>query len=306
MSDPIEHQRFAQIAHCLEPHSRLRRLWPLTGGVSAQVTALELERPDGSTHRMVVRRHGEVDRRANPQIAADEFKLLQHLQAANLPAPKPFYLDQSETIFETPYLVIEYIEGAAEFAPTDLTDFIRQFTTTLSSIHGIRRAKADLSFLPDLTEKYGQRFDQGSTAEGVDAAKSRSILAAAWPFPSLNQAVLLHGDFWPGNLLWHNGRLAAVIDWEDALVGDPLADVANSRLELLWAFGQAAMDLFTAEYQLSMADLDFTNLPYWDLWAAWRKPASKVTEWGLDEATVQAMQAGHHGFVTQAFEKLPT
>jgi aminoglycoside phosphotransferase (APT) family kinase protein len=34
-------------------------------------------------------------------------------------------------------------------------------------------------------------------------------------------------------VLWRDGRIVAVIDWEDAQVGDPLADLANTRLELL-------------------------------------------------------------------------
>jgi aminoglycoside phosphotransferase (APT) family kinase protein len=40
--------------------------------------------------------------------------------------------------------------------------------------------------------------------------------------------VLLHGDFWPGNALWRDGALVAILDWEDAAIGDPLADVANA------------------------------------------------------------------------------
>ena len=32
---------------------------------------------------------------------------------------------------------------------------------------------------------------------------------------------LLHGDYWPGNVLWQQGRLAAVLDWEDAALGGP-------------------------------------------------------------------------------------
>ena len=70
-------------------------------------------------------------------------------------------------------------------------------------------------------------------------------MAAAWPLVRRNPAVLLHGDFWPGDVLWQAGRLTAVLDWEDAQVGDPLADVGNTRLEFLWAFGREAMQQFT-------------------------------------------------------------
>jgi aminoglycoside phosphotransferase (APT) family kinase protein len=122
------------------------------------------------------------------------------------------------------------------------------------------------------------------------------------PFPQLNPPVLLHGDYWPGNLLWKNGQLVAVIDWEDAAIGNPLADIANSRLEILWAFGNDAMERFTRLYQ-SMASVNFTHLPYWDLCAALR-PASKIAKWGLDAMTEKTMRERHKWFITQGFEKL--
>ena len=94
-----------------------------------------------------------------------------------------------------------------------------------------------------------------------DEWRIRDTLEAVWPLPQRNSPVLLHGDFWPGNILWKDGQLVGIIDWEDAALGDPLADVANSRLEVLWAFGIDAMQSFTRQYQ-AMTTIDFINLPY--------------------------------------------
>jgi aminoglycoside phosphotransferase (APT) family kinase protein len=102
--------------------------------------------------------------------------------------------------------------------------------------------------------------------------------------------------------LWRGGQLAAVVDWEDAQLGDPLADLANSRLEILWAFGAEAMHSFTSHYR-SMSNIDFTNLPYWDLCAALR-PAFKIADWAGDTTTEKAMRDAHRWFVVQAFEKI--
>ena len=291
---------FNQLAETLEPQSKLLRAWPLNGGVSAQVTALELERPDGQTKKMIVRRHGELDRKQNPHIATDEFMLLQLLQTAEVAAPKPYHLDLSGQIFPTPYLVIEYIEGEPDFAPANLSHLILQLATHLVKIHQVDGSDPNLSFLPKPIKGFGERpvtLDQ-SLNEGL----IRERLESLWPLPQRNKSVLLHGDFWPGNILWQEGRLVAVIDWEDAKVGDPLFDVANSRLEILWAFGAEAMHKFTHHYQ-AMTTVDVTNLPYWDLCAALR-PASKLSEWGLDAATEKRMRVGHKWFITQAFEKL--
>jgi aminoglycoside phosphotransferase (APT) family kinase protein len=103
--------------------------------------------------------------------------------------------------------------------------------------------------------------------------------------------------------VWKEGRLVAVIDWEDAAVGDPLADVANARLELLWALGIEAATEFTGQYESLKPDLDLTDLPYWDLWADLRL-AGRLAEWGLDAVTEKAMRVGHETFVAQAFETL--
>jgi aminoglycoside phosphotransferase (APT) family kinase protein len=253
---------------------------------------------------MIVRQHGEVDLNHNPHIAADEFKLLQLLHSVGLATPTPYHLDQSCEIFSTPYIVIEYIEGKPEFAPSNLPDLILQFATHLSRIHHVDCSKLDLSFLPQQEKIYAEKLRErpAKVDESLDEGHIRDTLEAAWPLPQLNTSVLLHGDFWPGNILWKDGQLVAVIDWEDATLGDPLADVANSRLEILWAFGIDAMQSFTHQYQ-SMTIFDFTLLPYWDLCAALR-PAFKIAEWAADDSAEKTMREGHRWFITQAFEKL--
>src|SRR5579863_9316528 len=141
MTASQEDKKFEQVVHRVDPHSKLLRTWKLKGGVSARVTAIEIERADGHTQKVIVRQHGEADLKRNPQIAADEFKLLQLLRSVGIAAPRPYYLDQSGEIFSTPYVVIEYIEGQPEFAPARLPDLIFQFATHLSRIHQIDGSK---------------------------------------------------------------------------------------------------------------------------------------------------------------------
>jgi aminoglycoside phosphotransferase (APT) family kinase protein len=79
----------------------------------------------------------------------------------------------------------------------------------------------------------------------------------------------------------------AVIDWEEAATGDPLTDVATTRLDLLWAFGPEAMTAFTDHYfSLTSVDptpLDPAALALWDLVAAIR-PAGAFSAWVADWA----------------------
>ncbi len=304
MPESTEDNKFEQVVHKIDPQSKLLRTWELKGGISVRVTVLEIERPDGHTQKMVVRQHGDVDLKHNPNIAADEFKLLQLLQSVGVAAPMPYHLDQSGDIFSTPYLVIAYIEGKTEFAPSNVPDFILQLATQLYRIHHVDCSHLDVSFLPQQEKRYAEKLKERPTNvdESVDEGHIRDVLESVWPLPQRNPSVLLHGDFWPGNIVWKDTQLAAVIDWEDAALGDPLADVANGRREILWAFGIDAMRSFTHQYQ-ALTTIDFTHLPYWDLCAALRT-ASQIAEWATDDISKKTMREGHTWFITQAFEKL--
>lgn len=300
MSESKQFEQFEAVVRRVNPDGRLLRMWQPQGGVSAQITALEVQEPGVRTRKMIVRRHGERDLERNPKIAADEYRLLQLVQDEGIAAPAPLYLDQTCTIFPTPYLVIEYIEGESEFSPADLSDFLHQLAANLARIHAVDGAEAAFSFLPRASSGFSER--PAHLDDSLNEGPIRDKLEAIWPLPPLNDFTLLHGDYWPGNVLWAHGEVVAVIDWEDARIGDPLADVGNCRLEILWAFGIDAMVDFTRFYR-AVATVDFTQLPYWDLCAALR-PASRLGQWGLDPATERRMREEHRWFVTQAFDAL--
>jgi aminoglycoside phosphotransferase (APT) family kinase protein len=210
-------------------------------------------------------------------------------------APTPRYLDRNGEIFATPAVVVDYVEGETPAVTIDATELVNELASVLAEVH--RVPAGDLSFLP--------RRELASTtaSAAADERLIRNLLESALPLPPRNRSVLLHGDFWPGNSLWNDGRLVAVIDWEDAAIGDPLADVANTRLELTWAIGLEAMEEFTRQYGSNVTAVDFTDLPYWDLWADLRL-ARRTADWSLDAAQRKAMREGHEAFVAQALARL--
>jgi len=315
MSISKEEQKFDQLVQAIAPHAKLLRTWRLKGGISAEMTALEIEYPEGQTGKMIVRRPGEAALRRNPRAAEDEYRLLQLLRSLGLATPTAYYLDQSGTIFSTPYVVIEYIEGKPDFAPMHAANFTLQLAAHLAKIHSADCSKLDVSFLAmqadGCAEALGRR--PARVDASLDEGRIRDILEPIWPPQQRNASVLLHGDFWPGNLLWREHTLVAVIDWEDARLGDPLADLAISRLDILWIFGMAAMRSFTEHYTALMA-IDYTNLPHWDLYAALRLirlAGADLAEWaafflpfGRHDITEQTIREHFRFFITQAFEKL--
>lgn len=292
---PSGSSNFEILAQRIAADSTLLQVWPLLGGVSAQTTGIELELPDGRRWKLVVREHGAVDRQANPHIARDEFKLLEIVHSHGLLVPEPVYLNESGDLFENPVIVMEFVDGQADFAPADLDQYLVQAAQQLARIHEVDDQQ-ELEFLPKLGAGFGERPAQLDDSMGE--GQIRDTLEALSPLQPVNAPVLLHGDYWPGNLLWKADQLVAVVDWEDAQVGDPLADVANCRLELLWAFGRSAMRQFTAHYEAN-ASIDFSQLPYWDLCMALR-PCSRISSWGLDAQTEQRMREEHSWFVANA------
>ena len=305
--------KFEQLVQKIAPRSELLQAWDLEGGSSAGMIAFEIELPDGQTRRMIVRRPSDEALKRNPHAAANEFKLLQITQSLGLATPTPYHLGESGKIFTTPYLVMEYIEGKLEFAPSNLGDYLFQLAVQLAKIHSVGCADLDLSFLPQKSNRCPElcRSRPLSFDESLD--RIRDTLASVKSLPQRNPSALLHGDFWPGNVLWREGRLVAVIDWEDATLGSALTDFAISRLDIGLIFGIDAMECFTHHYT-SMISLDYAHLPYWDLCAALRIArlvGSDLTKWaaffrpfGRHDIREQTIRENYRSFVTQAFGKL--
>ncbi|MFC4055002.1 phosphotransferase enzyme family protein [Actinomadura syzygii] len=53
---------------------------------------------------------------------------------------------------------------------------------------------------------------------------------------------VLHGDFYAGNTLAHDGRLVAVLDWDEIFIGPPELEVASAALEWSDEFGDAEQE----------------------------------------------------------------
>jgi aminoglycoside phosphotransferase (APT) family kinase protein len=171
--------------------------------------------------------------------------------------------------------------------------------------------RVNLHYLPKKSDHLADELQNTKTVPNalMDEPRVRNALTLALPLSQLNPNVLLHGDFWPGNILWHNGSLAAVIDWEDAALGDPLADLAIARLDLHWIFGAAAMHIFTAKY-LSQNKIDIYALPRWDLYAALRFIrlagddlsgwAAYFSPYGRPDITAESIIQSYYAFVEDA------
>lgn len=306
---------WSPLVQLLAPGGRLIRTWPLSGGSSATMTALAVATASGETRQWIVRQPGQLALAHNPHAAAAEFQLLQALHAHGLAVPKPYDWAQTSQLLGTPALVIEYLDGQPEFAPPSIPSLVQQAAAQLARIHTLDWANAGTG----LTLTANRALPALSPpAPGEDArfagAQLRQRLAPNWPPVSANAPVLLHGDYWPGNWLWRDQTLIAVVDWEDAALGDPLYDLAIARLDIAWIFGHAAMHAFTDRY-LVLHPISTAQLPSWDLWAALRLTrliGADLAGWvaffapyGRSDITEQSLLRDYQAFIQQALASEP-
>ena len=306
MSRPPDTQALTTLIQKAFPHSRLLYVWPLAGGISASMVALEIQLDNGQTKKVIFRSH------AHPRLVEKEFRLLQILQEQEIKTPAPFLLDQSG---ESDLLVIDYVEGEMCFAPTDLHSHLRQLATQLACLHQLDLSQYDLTFLPQNGAVCAEleRERPSSSPHFPQETEIRFNLTPSNLPKVQNKQTLLHGDFWPGNSLWRDGQPTAVIDWEDALLGDPLIDLAQSRSEIAWIFGPQALESFTHHYQQQMP-LDYAALPYWDLCAALRQIrlvgadlagfADYLAGYGRSDITPQTIRQNLNTFINNALARL--
>jgi aminoglycoside phosphotransferase (APT) family kinase protein len=302
---PPSTEQLSDLLRTARPGWLLVRARPLPGATSTQVTAIETER-DGQHATLVLRQYGPANLASDPHAARTEFRLLHLLSAAGLPVPRPYLADESGAILPGPFLLQEYIDGERVDDPPDLTDFASQLAAALAAVHTAGVPRREVSFLADVGDALARTLGTRPARpdEYLHETEVRAALAGMWPPPPVNRPVLLHGDFWPGNVLWRDGRLAGIIDWEDALFGDPLADLAVTRLEICWFHGAAAMDLLTRNYCALRPEVDTSTLPAWDLRAGLRACAFAMPTWGLPAGQLAALRSAHRELITGALARV--
>jgi aminoglycoside phosphotransferase (APT) family kinase protein len=237
---------------------------PLRGGVSSSVHLVQLADAAGERHAVVVRRYGEYWQQTDPAAARREFSLLDVLARASFPAPRPLMVDAEGGPFGTPTVVMTRLPGRPLLTARDLSSYLQQMARTLAELH--RLPTDELGFLPDQRHMVTRVLSK--RPETVDALQLAVWDAAVAEWSRIGklreQRVLVHGDYWPGNLLWVRGRLVGVVDWEQPRLGDLVKDVATCRGDLWVLFGQRAADEFLREYERA-SGTTICDLRFWEL-----------------------------------------
>lgn len=275
------HETLERVVRKHFPDSTLRSSNKMTGGVSAQVSRIDLRLPDGSDRQFIVREHGP---RHCGHAVSVEFQLLDALHKAGLAVPKPHIFDESLSVSSYPYLILEFVDGTTELPPLCVEHSIAAMADRLAVIHQLPTTA--LPVLPARLDPVPELLEMLPPDAEWQALRARLLHLRASPFT--DTPLLLHGDFWPGNLVWKEGAIAAVLDWEDAAIGDPLSDVACTCLELRYVHGEKGAQHFKAAYSRHRA-LDPFRLALWQAYVAAAGNRS-MGDWGLEPARERAMR----------------
>jgi aminoglycoside phosphotransferase (APT) family kinase protein len=289
----------------LEPGGRLVEVRALTGGVSANVFGVDIATSAGGRRRVVFRQHRSADFKQHGQmVTVKEYGLLAALHRMGFAVPEPYLYNDTNSGID-PYLVIDWVDGSTQPAADELPGALDQMARFLVDLHSLDAYSLQLPELEPIEDPVVAVIPYLPSTEAGQHAKAVLVSGAAPQ--AANRRVLLHGDYWPGNVIWQDGRLAAVIDWEDASLGDPLADLATARVELLCQYGDHATERFTNRYIAMHHDiigtLSLDALPVWELYVS-ASALATMADWGLEPAAEAQRRQRTERFFNRAARQL--
>ncbi|HEY6627885.1 MAG TPA: aminoglycoside phosphotransferase family protein [Acidimicrobiia bacterium] len=241
----------------------------ILGGLGGTMDVLRSE-----VNRVVLKRYWlpEPDEDIDP--AESEYRALALAAEHGIPAPSPLWVDRVG-LFPERAVVISFLEGKVILEPADPMDWATQLAMVLVAIHEMRPSPTD-SIFPTLGHDDGHTSEKAVLEHplGADLWKKRSE-AIATLIP--DEVVYVHHDFWPGNTLWVDESLVAVVDWEGGSIADPALDVANCALDIRLLGNDDVADHFVAAYR-NISGRALRNFRYWEINAVCR-PMPDVAMW---------------------------
>lgn len=255
------------------PGSMLLAVESLPGSYSNYTHVVDARSADGSAFRIVIRRYAVFGAYDRGEKACREFRTFELLQRYGIPVPEPLFLDETGATLGIPGIVTSYVSGRQVDKPRDPGAWARALATMLARIHRIPIEPEARSFLLDANAEATWFLRSGDVPDhmrahpdGVEVWHRAHELS---PRMRQVQGSLVHIDYWSGNILWDQGRISAILDWEEAAYGDPGIDVAYCRMDMVVNGMGHVADPFLRWYEAEMGQ-QVANLALWELAAAAR------------------------------------
>lgn len=253
----------AWAAAAVSPSSRVARVRPLDGSSSAVHALLVLDRRQVA-HKLVLRRFVRREwLHREPDLAEREARVLGLLEATAVPAPRLIAVDAHGDRTDVPAVLMSRVDGTPRRRPRDPDAYLGLLAEALAGVHAqppgdggmLRRYRPYNLHLQLRVPRWASRA----------SAWERALELYSAPAPERADAILLHRDYHPGNVLWNHGNVSGVVDWVNASVGCAHADVGHCRMVLALSWGQHWADRFLCAYRARSATCPHGYDPYWDV-----------------------------------------
>lgn len=245
-------EQLAAVAEAVEHGSSVESVRRLEGGLGNGMHVVELRDSIGQRRRVVLRRLSEHGLPPS-DMAVREWRVLKLMRELGIKAPEPLFLDADGSVSGSPAIIISFIDGKPVLRPSQAPGWANQVAAAIWELHSAQNGRADVSFLGPsklITETVAdrcadvERFRCHPLGERLRGAMLEAVADI-----SPARSTLVHGDYWPGNILWRDGRLLAVVDWTDADLRDPAVDIGYMWMDLMIKGEHDAAEEFTERYE---------------------------------------------------------
>ncbi len=277
--DPAISEAVRRVLERLDPRVRdVAGLTRLSAGATNETWSLDAVR-DAGVEPLILRRSA-VGRGPGVLSLQAEAQVLSVVHGCGVPVPEVRYVLAPDDELGEGFLM-QRIAGATlpskilrdPALATIRPQLAAQLGTIAAAIHAV-----DLARLPQLPLLDAQRQLQHLHAQYQSQETPRPVfeLAFRWLREHLPPAVaptLVHGDYRHGNLIIGPQGVLAVLDWELAHVGDPVADLAWMCIPP-WRFGELDKpvggfglreDLLGAYERARGEPIDRARFEWWDV-----------------------------------------
>ncbi len=277
------HKTLQRVLAAVAPDHHQFSIHPLAGSYSNFTHLVKIEFARNPPRQIVLRRYNPANGHETEK-AVREYQALRRLRQHGIPVPPPLLMDADGRLLGSPGILTEFVRGRQIEPPTEAAKWAAQAEATasmLARIHSTPLSKPDRAFLMDDNVEVAWFIKNGQIPAYMqrdpDGPMVWHCVNERLPRRMPVESRFLHTDYWSGNILWQDGVISAVVDWEEAGYGDPAADVAYCRMEYALEGLPAAADLFLRVYEAASGH-PLENLPLFELAAAAR-PMTDPAGW---------------------------
>ncbi len=173
-----------------------------------------------------------------------EYRVLTALVETGVPVPRTLGWCGDPGLIGTPFYLMEHVEGRVfhdctlpGVTPGDRAAMYASMADALAALHNVDPVAVDLGdfgrhngYFARQVSRWTRQWQMSKTRE--DAHIDRLIAALPGMLPPEDGLAIVHGDFRIGNVMFHPvaPRVVAILDWELATLGHPLADLAHCAM----------------------------------------------------------------------------